>query len=143
MKVFYILSVLLLCTTASYSQETSGNLIKQDWICVGDQNGDSVFVKSQYESRADEGIKNWVKAIKKSNKIKGVVYNNVTTTMLSIFDCENKRFKIIQIVSYDSTGKTIDSAIREEYEQLWQDAVPGSAAEVMLKKICELHKDSN
>ncbi|MEJ7587680.1 MAG: surface-adhesin E family protein [Ferruginibacter sp.] len=128
--------IILISITSTISGQS---LYSPDWIFLGNsKNVGEIYCKAQYHARTNEGFKEWVKFKKKTQILKGVLYKNPELNYLYIFDCENKRIKLCQFVMYNDKNEVVGSIVITDYEQTWEDAVPESVAELMLKKVCPI-----
>ena len=86
--------------------------------------------------KIDEGIKVWVKVIYKAKTVEGIEYKNPYTLAYQLFDCDGKRSKNLELITYSSSGNILESYTYEPYEQRWNNIPPESISDALLQVIC-------
>lgn len=67
---------------------------------------------------------------------KSLTYKNGHILMLIIFKCNGKEYKFLDIKTYDTNGKQVDSREYDLYEE-WETAAPQTVIDIVLQKVCE------
>ena len=115
-------------------------LFSQDWIFIGIGKGKdtnmSSYIRSEYLSKNEYGIKIWIKTTYPKLTVKKVVYTNVTEKQLFYINCPRHQYYIISTFTYNKNGTVIDSFNDSDTE--WNDVVPESIGEMNVLKVCEL-----
>jgi hypothetical protein len=132
-----ILLTFFIAVTSTCFSQTSND----DWIYVG-ASSDSIntfYVRKTYVAKQDNILKIWIKTTSQKYKWGRKTYdNNVMAKNLYVMDCSNQRLKIISTLLYDSKGKVLDSADKDEILVEWMNAAPETIAESIVNKACSL-----
>jgi hypothetical protein len=51
-------------------------------------------------------------------------------------DCKSIKYRTLQLRSYPVLGEPLYSQSWNDYESEWNDAIPGSIGETMVKRVC-------
>lgn len=87
--------------------------------------------------KQEEGINVWVKVTYKTLNVYGIEYKNPYTLAYQVFDCERKRNKILNLITYSSTGgNVLESLTYEPSNQTWNNIPPESINDDLLTVIC-------
>lgn len=113
-----------------------------EWINIRKEKNGAIYLRSD-ELSLDNIKKVWIKDVQKkleiiSEKGKKIIILNGYTVSLREFDCTLRKSKLISYINYNSKGKVIYSAKKEDYEQSWEDVAPDTVGEFLLTKTCEL-----
>lgn len=74
----------------------------------------------------------WVKVDYSKNK---TMKANYQIGKLEI-DCKSIKYRTLQLRSYPVLGEPLYSQSWNDYESEWNDAIPGSISETMVKRVC-------
>jgi hypothetical protein len=119
-----------------------GRSQNNEWVKVGNEKNTTYYLRS-VKSEESHLKKIWVKQVSvnleaRSSSNKVVNLPNGSSLTLFLFDCEERRVKIISQTFYQSNGKVFNSFKWADYEQEWDDIIPDSVGEMLLNKSCEL-----
>lgn len=113
-------------------------VVQSKWIYVSMSiDGQQWYIYNNYVSKQSNGeIKIWIK-IKSLDPviIKKKSYKNTYELMLGIFDCSNKRYKLISSTTY-SKERIVIKSIPTDYDTPYDDIYPESVIELVIEKIC-------
>lgn len=123
--------------------------LAQDWLFIGKNNVDSImfFVKSNYDYKGkyedrQNAVTIWVEKIKGYVDEKGIGHEISYRKSLFVFDLQKKQFMVGTTADYNDMGQIVMSYKYDESNGMWQDVIPGSAAEVILKKTVDIVQKS-
>lgn len=104
--------------------------LNKGWRLIGETNDDYLWHDSDKEiCDADSKVlKAWIKAIHRKEKA-------AYSLMLYELKCETNQFRLKSSADYDTSGNLLQS---EKYDTTWEDAIPDSAGEVILNKVCRV-----
>ena len=87
----------------------------------------------------DGGIKVWVLSDFKTLVINKIIYKNVESEALEIINCEKKQEKLVQRITYDSSGKILETLASDNKHE-WINTLPKNIRELVILKTGELYK---
>ena len=116
----------------------SMKVFSQTWVFSGEgKDGTKQYVRSEYLSKNNEGIKIWEKIEYPKLIIDKVVYTHAMEKDLVLINCDRKQYVLLQIVIFNKEGVIIQNYSFDD-ENKWINVVPDSMAEGYMLKVCEL-----
>lgn len=114
-------------------------ILGSDWILVTkSKQGDPYFIKSDCIKTEFANIINvWIKEFNKTFTYNGRIYRYAMCKTLMSFNCVDRQIQTQSTVAYDYKGNLIMSQEYENYENKYENVVPESIGEDLLKKVIE------
>ena len=106
------------------------------WVESSADGNDKFYMRSTYVSKDGNQIKIWIECKSKVATINKKLYRNIVNKQLLIFNCNNKKYSIVSLINYSSTGAVINKDDFSKY-LTFDDVVPDSVIEGVLEKVCE------
>ncbi|MBR8157105.1 MULTISPECIES: surface-adhesin E family protein [Burkholderia] len=134
MKKIAISACMMITTIVAYAQPP-------EWIQIDDGKGATSYYIDPHSAKVNGNFRTvWVLLSYKA-KQPGIAASNMKPYYSAVsqnnFDCENKRFTLKQVVYYSNPmGKGPVSGSQEISYPQPRDAVPGSAADLMIDSAC-------
>jgi len=125
------LCLLLIFAQSSFAQQT--------WLPVSvTDEGDSIFIRSQFESKDSSGIKILSKKIIKEIGIGKTIHKNVEQRTVLFVDCKNNRTQIFGVINFTATGRLITQVILDPDKRRWEPVVASTHGEAIFNTVCRL-----
>ncbi len=137
--------VLILISVQAFSQSEKHSCISPShpgWLFTGlspDKKTAYYIKASQDTERIDNGIKVWVLCDFKTKVLNKMTYENVESEALEIIDCTKKQERLIQSITYDSSGKILES-IASDSEHQYVNTLPEIVRSEVIRKVNELYE---
>ncbi len=143
-RFIVILTMILSLPVLSFCQDNG-------WIRVSEsQNGSESFINRNQITKTGDSLKVWVKYIEKgkdkartiaeemkfeNNKGKSKWVNYEFEKTLILYDCNNNRCRVLEIIDYDKDGIVLASTKNNDPKD-WHTIVPDSSGEKIFKAVC-------
>lgn len=139
MRKKFLIVITVFFHAISFSQTSdTANLKIPDWIeiAVKDPNA-KYYAKSEIIAKDENGIKIWTKIEYRSTTINKKIYKNAIMMNLIIISCDRKQYKRIRSIYYNSVGAILKEIYFND-QQKWQDVIPETPGEGVVKYVCEM-----
>ena len=112
-------------------------LYAQDWnyTCTGND-GTIHYIRSEYVSKSEGGIKIWQKVVYPKKIINKKLYTHVIEQSLVMFNCDRRQYMLFEDVEYSKEGTVLENFSFDNTK--WENIPPGTMIESDLFKVCEL-----
>jgi hypothetical protein len=98
----------------------------------------AVYITAAVDTeKIDGGIKVWVLSDFKTKVINKIKYENIETEALEIIDCSKNQEKLIQSITYDSSGKILESLVSDAQHQ-YVNTLPYFIRMAVIQKVNKL-----
>lgn len=128
-KIFPVLVIWLLFVPVSSKGQS------EDWKHIGKGPQGHWYYRTEDVKRVSRGIvKVWAKEVPfDSNRLKYAY-----SLQLMVFDCVDNKIKFLQVITYTENARIVNKLdFIESGQDKWQDVVPNSIGEALLRFFCE------
>jgi hypothetical protein len=138
------LYILILVPGSSFSQTIKHSCITSlhpGWVftALSPDKNMTVYINAAADTaRVDGGIKVWVLSDFRTLVINKIAYKNVESEALEIINCEKNQEKLVQRITYDSSGKILET-LASDLKHEWINTLPKSIRETVILKTKELY----